>query len=179
MTDSKIIRNFIRGKKRGFDALYEAYSPMLYAVCLRYTRCEDDAKEVLQLSFIKIFEKRETFDATKPFGPWAKTIVIRTALNFIREYGKFKLTENEAFFDDMSNVEVAQEDTGGLKERLHAALNQLPTGYRTVFSLYAIDNLTHKEIAGYLGISEGTSKSQYSKAKKMIQALLQNEKIAS
>lgn len=177
MVDSKVIKDFVSGKRSGFNQLYGALSPSTYAVILRYVRCEDDAKEVLQETFIKVYNHRETYDESKPVGPWVRTIAIRTALNFIRERAKFKLTEDEYYFDRVTEEECAPEENN-LKERLMSVLEKLPAGYRMVFSLYAIDNLTHKEIAEYLGISIGTSKSQYSKAKRMIQSMLQMDKVA-
>ena len=87
------------------------------------------------------------------------------------------LTDNDLKFDQIVIEEESEIDNRELKERLLQLLQQLPDGYRTVFNLYTIDNLTHKEIAEHLNISEGTSKSQYFKAKKMIQVLLESEKV--
>lgn len=180
MLTKEIIDNFICGDKDGFDAIYKAYSSGMYMLCLRYTRCDDDAQDVLQEAFIKVFRYRKQYDADKPIGAWIKTIVIRTALNYIRENYRFQLTDNDYHFDEsVINEESNNEDSTEMKQKLIKVLQALPEGYRTVFNLFAIDNLSHKEIAEYLGISEGTSKSQYSKAKNMIRQMLQMEKIAS
>ncbi|MFZ9027979.1 MAG: RNA polymerase sigma factor [Crocinitomicaceae bacterium] len=177
----EVIESFVQGEKKGFDIIYGAYSSGMYSICLRYTRCADDANDVLQETFIKIYENRAKFDTSKEIGPWIKTITIRTALNYIKTNYKWTLTDDDYTFDT-AQVDSAQEnmnEANDLKRKLKLALEQLPDGYRTVFTLYTIDNLTHKEIAEYLGISEGTSKSQYSKAKKMIKQLLTTEKLAS
>lgn len=177
----EVIESFIRGEKKGFDAIYGAYSPGMYAVSMRYTRCADDANDVLQETFIKVYENRSKFDPSKEIGPWIKTITIRTALNYIKANYKWSLTDDDFVFDTalLDSAQETVNETNDLKRKLKLALDQLPEGYRTVFTLYTVDNLTHKEIAEYLGISEGTSKSQYSKAKKMIKQLLTTEKLAS
>lgn len=174
-----VIEKFVAGKKEGFDTIYKAYAPGMYSICLRYTRCEDDANDVLQETFIRIYQKRDKFDPSKEIGPWIKTITIRTALNYIKTNYRFSLTDDDTIFDGGMGISEPAGKTTDLKAKLMSVLAKLPEGYRTVFTLYTIDNLTHKEIAGYLNISEGTSKSQYSKAKKMIKELLQTEKMAS
>ena len=179
MEKEKIIQLFIEGNRVGFDKIYEAYSSGMYTICLRYLRCDDDANDVLQESFIKVYNSRESFDATKPIGAWIKTITIRTAINYIRKNYKHELVDDERRFDVIQPEQSEVDDTGSLKDRLSRILEKLPEGYRRVFQMYAIENLTHKEIASYLGITEGTSKSQYSKAKKMIQKLLETNKMAS
>ena len=179
MIAKETLQAFVKGKKKGFDTVYEAYSPGMFMICLRYTRCNDDAQDVLQETFIKVYNHRDSYDIEKPIGAWIKTITIRTALNYIKEQYKFQLTDDESYFDASTNTNDGESNTNDLKQKLLIILNQLPDGYRTVFNLYTIDNLTHKEIAAYLGITEGTSKSQYSKAKKMIQTLLQSERKAS
>lgn len=174
-----IIDSFVKGEKLGFDTLYGSYSPGMYAICLRYTRCDDDAQDVLQEAFIKIYKNRDKYDTTKEIGPWIKTIVIRTALNYIKEQYRYSLTADDSHFDQVEVISVEEDPTMDQKQQLMLILQGLPDGYRTIFSLYTIDNLTHKEIAEYLGISEGTSKSQYSKAKKMIKERLLEKKLAS
>lgn len=179
MITRDVIEAFIGGKKDGFDKIYEAYSPGMFIISLRYTRCNDDAQDVLQETFIKIYNNRDKYDIERPIGAWIKTITIRTALNYIKEHYRFQLTDDESYFDAAIEIESSEDHNQDLKNKLIAVLNKLPDGYRTVFNLYTIDNLTHKEIASHLGVTEGTSKSQYSKAKKMIKQLLQTERVAS
>ena len=179
MDKEKIIELFIEGNRVGFDKLYEAYSSGMYAICLRYLRCDDDAQDVLQESFIKVYSARESYDVTKSIGAWIKIITIRTALNYIKKNYKHELVDDERRFDLLQPEEVEVDETDCLKNKLSRVLEQLPEGYRNVFQMYVIENLTHKEIASYLGITEGTSKSQYSKAKKMIQSLLEPKRMTS
>ena len=177
MIAKDVLIAFKKGKKKGFDRIYEAYAPGMFAIVLRYVRDPDSAKDVLQDSFIKIYNHRESYNIDLPIGAWIKTITIKTALNHIKKESRFVRTE-EVFFE--AEVESSELEIGtDMQVELKRALNQLPLGYRTVFSLFAIDNLTHKEIAEYLEIAEGTSKSQYSKARKMLQEILTTDKIAS
>jgi RNA polymerase sigma-70 factor (ECF subfamily) len=175
--NNEVLIEFVRGQKQAFDKIYAAYAPGMFGICLRYTRCEDDAKDVLQESFIKIYQSRERYNTDLPIGAWIKTITIRTALNYIKENYRLVLVEDEMRFDRSVMEGSEEEDHREMKEKLLHILNQLPDGYRTIFNLYTVDNLTHKEIAEYLNISEGTSKSQYFKAKKMIQHMLESEKV--
>ena len=178
MITKEILIDFIKGEKYAFDTIYKSYAKGMYGICLRYSRCADDAQDILQDTFIKVYNNKKQFDPEKPIGAWIKTITIHEALNYIkRNYNRFVLTENESDFNEMEEMSLDINDQNELKTKLMLILNKLPDGYRTIFNLYTIDNLTHKEIAEYLEISEGTSKSQYFKAKKMIQSLLMTEKI--
>ena len=169
---------FSKGKKKGFDKIYEAYSPGMYSICLRYLNSEDDAKDALQDAFTKVYNHRSTYKIELPIGAWIKTITIRCALSILKERNKFESFDEMKINSNPLEIEIEESDHD-LKKSLELALKKLPDGYRTVFNLFAIDNLTHKEIASYLSITEGTSKSQYSKAKAFLQKLLQSEKLAS
>lgn len=167
------IVDFIDGDKKAFDWVYANYSPAMFGICLRYTNCKDDAQEVLQEAFIKVFENRKKMDPSKELGPWIKTIVIHSAINFLKKQKRMVLMEDDAFFD--STIEDEDLPASDLKSKLLIVLNRLPDGYRTVFNLFVLDGLTHKEIANYLNITEGTSKSQLAKAKNWIKNTFQNE----
>ncbi len=174
------IQAFQAGKRAAFDHIYAAFSPWLFGICMRYTRCDSDAQDVLQEAFIKIYEARTTVDEHKPIAPWLKTITIRCALNYIRNNYKYIPKGDEDFIEDLSeDFESTDSWFAEKRERLLQALRKLPDGYRTVFSLHAIDQLTHKEIASYLGISEGTSKSQYAKALAKLKEILDLEKLSA
>ena len=177
MITEKVLIDFKKGEKYAFDEIYSSYAPGMYGICLRYTRCEDDAQDVLQETFIKVFSNQKQYDINSPIGAWIKTITINTALTYIKRTYKYKLHEDDADFDELvwENEETSQMED--LKAKLLSILNKLPDGYRVVFNLFTIDNLTHKEIAEHLGISESTSKTQYFKAKKYIQKILESEKI--
>ncbi len=177
MITEEISRKFKDGDRKAFDAVYAAFSAAMYGVCLRYTRCADDAQDVLQEGFIKVYKHCGQYSLDKPLAAWIKTIMINTALTYIKKTYRFELHDEDRFFDDQHEMILETEDQELLKKQLLAILNKLPDGYRTVFNLFVIENLTHKEIAEHLGVSENTSKTQYFKAKKMIQSLLESETI--
>lgn len=141
-------------------------------ICLRYVASEDDAEDILQEAFIRAFRSLKQY---KPeggnLGGWIRTITVNTAIENYRKnktrqhhYSEHSLDQQEAVNDEI----IAQIE---LKELL-SIIQQLPDGYRMVFNLYAIEGYTHKEISANLGISEGTSKSQFSRAKKLLQQMI-------
>ncbi len=173
MLTKEIEEQFSKGNRKAFDAVYAAFSAAMFGLCLRYTRCSDDAKDILQEAFIKIYKNCDQYSTDKPLAAWIKTITINTALTYIKRNYRFELHEDDGFFDEQQEVPFDSEDQENLKKKLIQILNELPDGYRTIFNLFVIENLTHKEIAEYLSISESTSKTQYFKAKKMILSLLE------
>lgn len=176
MITEKILNDFRNGHKPAFDEIYKAYSSAMYGISLRYTKCQDDAQDILQEAFIKVYVHREKFEINQSIGAWIKTITINTALTYIKQNYRFKLIEDDVYFDGIDTEIDNGMDIKVLQEKLLSILRNLPDGYRTIFNLYVIDNLTHKEIAEYLNISENTSKTQLFKAKKMIQQIIDKEK---
>ena len=144
---------------------------------MRYGSCEDDAKEILQEGFIRVYEKRALFDESKSLPGWIRTIIINTAINYLRKNNRLH------FEDDMSKY---HSETDAKEPRL-AEINRvsiilkciqsLPDGYKTVLNMYAIDNLTHQEIADFLNISINTSKSQLRKARALLAKKLADNNI--
>lgn len=178
MITEKVLVDFTKGEKYAFDEIYSSYASGMYGICLRYTRCEDDAQDVLQEAFIKVFSNRHQYDVKSAIGAWIKAITINTALTYIKKTYKYQLHDDDAVFDELVWEAEDQSRVEDMKQKLLSILNRLPDGYRVVFNLFTVDNLTHKEIAEHLGISENTSKTQYFKAKKFIQKILESEKIA-
>ena len=177
MITEAVLDDFRLGKKYAFDEIYKLYAPGMFGICLRYTRCKDDAQDVLQEAFIKVYTQREKFISNLSIGAWIKSITINCALTYIKQTYRLVLEDNEMKFDEIVQIEEENNDREELKLKLLKILNQLPDGYRTVFNLYTVDNLTHKEIGEYLNISENTSKSQFFKAKKMIHAMLEKDTV--
>lgn len=177
MITDKLLAQFQKGKKHAFDEIYQSYASGMYVICMRYTGNDEDAKDVLQDTFIKVYQNRHKYDVTKPIGAWIKTITINTAINFLRERSKLQSDDFANVEDQIEDEEVELYGKDHMRILLDA-LAKLPDGYRTVFNLYAIENLTHNEIAEHLEISVGTSKSQYSKAKRMLKELIVGAKVA-
>ncbi len=171
-----LIEKFIQGNKRAFDEIYAAYSGAMYSVCLRYTKNADEAADILQDAFIKIYEKRQLYNPEYAIGAWIKRIVINEAINHFRVNKRFQLVEDDQFFEQADEPFEVKEE-GNLREVLTQVLRDLPDGYRTVFNLYVFDNLKHQEIADYLGVSVNTSKTQLVKARRMIIRKLEELKI--
>jgi len=169
-------KKFIQGNKQAFDWIYANYSKGMYALCLRYTKNQDEAADILQESFIKIYEKRTLFNPEYEIGPWVKRIVINEAINHFRVNKRFDLIEDDSYFEEAEEL-IEIEDLSGVKEQLMTILNEMPEGYRTVFNMYVIDNLSHQEIAEYLGVSVNTTKTQLFKARKLIRTKLDEKKI--
>lgn len=179
MNDKKLKEKFIRGNKKAFDIIYADYSQAMYMLCLRYTKNQDEAADILQDAFIKIYEKREQFNPIYPLVSWIKKIVMNEAINHIRQNKRFELVEDDQFFDgeEAHEFEINPTDHKEFIQQLKTILNELPEGYRMIFNLYVFDNLKHQEIAEYLDISVNTSKSQLSKARKFLKKKLEEHGI--
>ena len=163
MDDSVLVEKCIKGDQRAQRVLFEKYARKMLGVCLRYTKSRQQAEDVLQEGFVKVFSKIEMFKGGSLEG-WIKKIMVNSSLDKIRKEKKrqgdvsvesvgFKL-ENNSFI--LESLEA---------EDLLKLIDSMPTGYKTVFNMFAIEGYSHKEIAGELKISENTSKSQYSRAK--------------
>jgi RNA polymerase sigma factor (sigma-70 family) len=176
LDDKQIVDACIKGVRTAQYQLYERYSGKLYALSLRYIKDKDDAKDVLQNAFIKIYENLNSFRQDCPLEAWMKRIVINTALRAIQNKKEFiELDQAEIRSMDMSYSENL-----GLQDMNHAQLldlvHSLPDGCRTIFNLYAIEGFKHQEIAEMLGLTEGTSKSQYARAKELLIKKIEQEK---
>ena len=150
--------------------LYQRFAPKMFGVCLRYTARSDEAQDVLQEGFIKVFGKMGTYRGAGSFEGWMRRIFVNTAIERFRKKNHLQpITEQEEETienNDLSVIEaLAEKDIINLVQRL-------PPGYRTVFNLYVIEGYSHKEIGRMLGISEGTSKSQLSRAKTQLKTML-------
>lgn len=132
-------------------------------VCMRYTQSTEEAQEVMNDGFMKVFKSLKNYDASKSFLPWLKQILVRTAIN---HYHKYKNRVKPVALEEGL---LAQEEAKGLGDMSYQEIlglvRQLPPAYQTVFNLYAIEGYKHSEIAAMLDISEGTSKSNYARAK--------------
>ncbi len=158
-------------------ALYDKHAPWLLAVCLRYTGNREDAEDVLHNGFMKIIHSIDSFNDqhTGSLEAWMRKIMVNTALNYIRDHKKEKMfTVLDPRLENFRESEDT-DDFGGCdltKDQLMGLVCELPSGYRTVFNLYVMEDYTHKEIGELLGISENTSKSQLSKARNLLRKRL-------
>jgi RNA polymerase sigma-70 factor (ECF subfamily) len=147
----------------------------MYNICLRMLNNELDAEDMLQQSFIDVFSKMDTFRYESTIGAWIKRIVVNNCINFLK---KRRLATEllDDRFHHMPNDEPVEEMHLNVKA-IQKAMSDLPDGYRVVFSLYMFEGYDHAEIGEILGITEATSKSQFSRAKKKLKDLLEGQRL--
>lgn len=147
--------------------LYEHFAPSMLGVCFRYTKSIADAEDILQDGFVKVFKHLHSYKFEGELGGWIRKIMVNTALNFLKTNKKYQydLSFSEMALHPISvNDPVIQLQTKELSE----LIRQLPTGFQTIFNLHAVEGYTHVEIASMLGISDGTSRSQYARARALL-----------
>lgn len=170
ITDSDLINGCMKGDRRMQEELYRRFSPRMYAVCLRYAGNTEEAEDILQEGFIKVFKKLDSFRSEGSFEGWVRRIFVNTAIeHFRRKRYLMPVTEKEE--NTIEGKFTSVLDELGVKD-IMALVQELSPGYRTVFNMYVVEGYTHKEIADMLGISEGTSKSQLSRAKVILQDMV-------
>jgi RNA polymerase sigma factor (sigma-70 family) len=150
--------------------LYQRFAPKMYGVCLRYAGNAEEAEDILQEGFIKVFNKIGSFRSEGSFEGWIRRIFVNTAIEHFRKKIYLQpITEYEE--DTVEGKYLSVLDSLAEKDIIQL-VQQLSPGYRTVFNMYVVEGYTHKQIAEILGISEGTSKSQLSRAKLILQDLV-------
>lgn len=164
MSDEEIVAGCLNGDRLAQRALFDTYSRKMMGICMRYAKDRDEAQDIMQDGFIKVFQKIGTYSGAGALGGWMARTMVNTALDHIRrnKNSKYALDIEEA---EHLAPESAEALTSLGTQELLALVQALPTGYRTVFNMFAIEGYSHKEIADELGISENTSKSQFRKAK--------------
>lgn len=165
-SDQELIDGCCKGDRKAQRELYNKYSSQMYAVAMRYSKMQQEAEDILQESFLKVFQNIENFRKDSSLPYWIKRIVVNTALNHQRSklylYPMVDISDlknqsgNELILSSFSHKELME------------MIRRLPTGCQVIFNLYAIEGYKHHEIAKMLEISEGTSKSQYARAKSLL-----------
>ena len=174
MTDEEIIKSCVSGDSRAQKLLYDKYARRMMGICLRYASDQAGAEDMMQDGWIKVFKNLHSFGFKGSFEGWLKRIMVNTSLDYLRRNKNYL---NQIEIDVVRDTTLSASSTSdslSTKELL-LIIQQLPTGYRTVFNLFAIEGFTHKEIAAMLEISESTSKSQYSRARAQLQKMIQVE----
>lgn len=170
MDELQIVAGCKQQNREAQRLLYEKYARTMYAICLRYSSDKESAKDLLQDGFMKVFSRISSFQEKGSLEGWIKRVFINLALENIR---KQKVVTH--FADDIQNISDVsdisdEEEMYNISEtELIHMIQELPPGYAAVFNMYAIENYSHKEIAQELGISESTSRSQYVRARQMLQ----------
>ncbi|MEO6962012.1 MAG: sigma-70 family RNA polymerase sigma factor [Puia sp.] len=176
MTEEAILQGCLKNHAAAQRELYQRYSPKMLAVCFRFAHNREDAEDMLQDGFIKVFLQMHTFQSKGAFEGWIRRIIVHTCINHLKKNKRF----NES-------VDIMQASTAQIREESIPSIVQakqivdcirlLPIGYRTVLNLYAIEGYSHKEISGMLDIEESTSRSQYTRARQMLEDILIRRKL--
>jgi RNA polymerase sigma factor (sigma-70 family) len=159
-----------QGDKKAYRALYDLYARAMFNTAARILSNKAEAEEAVQDSFVKAFASLERFDQKYSFGAWLKRIVINRSLDLLRKKKVILVPLRDEHAEEQDSA--GEEEPPYRIESVLAQMQQLPPGYRTILSLIVFENCTHREVAELLGISEGTSKSQYNRAKKKLLELL-------
>lgn len=169
MNDQAIlVKECLQGKASAQRQLYELFAAPMLGVCFRYTKSMADAEDILQEGFVKVYKHLSQFKSEGELGAWIRRIMVNTALNYLKKSKKYQY---DLSYEELNLHPVAMDHHPEV--RLHAKelaelIRQLPTGYQTVFNLHAVEGYTHVEIGGMLGISETTSRSQYSRGRALL-----------
>ena len=167
---SQIVERIRQKDQRAMSQLYQMYVEELSSVCYRYVPNDDDAKDVLQNSFIKIFTSIPTLEyrGEASFRGWMKKVVANEALTFLRNRKKLLFAEQDVEIGNISEEDIEPDPELISPDELHQLISELPDGYRTVLNLYVFENYSHRQIAELLSITEGTSASQLHHAKQWL-----------
>jgi RNA polymerase sigma factor (sigma-70 family) len=171
MTEEAILQGCLKNQAAAQKELYNRYSPKMLAVCYRFAHNREDAEDMLQEGFIKVFSQIHTFQNKGAFEGWIRRIIVHTCINNLKKNKRF----NESVdILHASSVQVREESVPSIVQakQIVDCIRILPIGYRTVLNLYAIEGYSHKEISDMLDIEESTSRSQYTRAKQMLEDIL-------
>ncbi|MBK8087341.1 MAG: sigma-70 family RNA polymerase sigma factor [Chitinophagaceae bacterium] len=176
MTEEAILHGCLKNQAVAQQELYSRYSPKMLSVCYRFARNREDAEDMLQEGFIRVFTQIHQFQSKGSFEGWIRRIIVHTCINHLKKHKKFN-----------DSVDITQAQTVSVREdsvpsiiqakQVIECIRTLPLGYRTVLNLFAIDGYTHREIANMLDIEESTSRSQYTRAKAMLEQILIQKQI--
>ena len=176
MTEELMLAGCLRNNAAAQEALYNRFSPRMLGVCYRFAKNREDAEDMLQEGFIKVFTQMHQYRNEGALEGWIRRIVVHTCINVLKKNKKFS-----------DSVDIIHANSLHVKEDMIPSIMQakqvveciriLPMGYRTVLNLYAIEGFSHKEIANLLDIEESTSRSQYTRAKAMLEEILIRKKI--
>ena len=172
MDDATLVKECVKGNAKAQHMLFERFSRKMLGVCLRYSKKLEEAEDVLQDGFIKVFSNLKEFTNEGSLEGWIRRIMVNTALDAIRKNTKFL----KDISIDVVDFQIGNNDYTIEKmnaEDLLSLINSMPEGYKVVFNMYAIEGYKHNDIATTLGISESTSKSQYLRAKAYLRAKLE------
>lgn len=172
ISDEKLVKGCLKGDALYQKTMFDKFSPRMLGIAQRYTKNSDEAHDILQETFIKVFNNLAKYKHSGSLEGWVRKICVNSSLDFLRR------NKNIKFNDDVDDYEYKLQSTQtNVLDKLAAedlldVLNELPEGYKTVFNLFVIDGYSHKEIAEQLEISVNTSKSQFSRARGLLKKMI-------
>ena len=167
MNQKELLNDCLKGKASAQRELYAHFAHAMLGLCYRYTKSLADAEDVLQEGFIKVFKNLNQFNGSGELGAWVRRIMVNTAINYLKNQNRYQY---DLSFAETSLHLVSDENPELIlnAKELADLIRQLPIGYQTVFNLYAVEGYSHVEIGKILGVHEGTSKSQYARARALL-----------
>ena len=176
MTEEALLQACLKNQPAAQQELYSKYSPKMLAVCYRFARNREDAEDMLQEGFIRVFTQIHQFQNKGSFEGWIRRIIVHTCINHLKKHKKFN---DSVDISQAHTLQVREDSVPSIiqAKQVIECIRMLPIGYRTVLNLFAIDGYNHREIATMLDIEESTSRSQYTRAKAMLEQILVNKKI--
>jgi len=176
MTEEIMVQGCLDNLSIAQEALYNRFSPRMLGVCYRYARNREDAEDMLQEGFIKIYSQIRQYNGSGALEGWIRKIIVHTCINVLKK--------NKKFSDSLDlihalGIEISENNIPSMLQakQVVECIRLLPIGYRTVLNLYAIEGFSHKEISAILEIEESTSRSQYTRARSLLEEILIKKKI--
>lgn len=165
--DKKLISDCLKNNRAAQKQLYNQYADVMLGVCYRYTKSLADAEDVLQEGFIRVFKNLHQYKYEGELGAWIRRVMVTTALNYLKRNARY---QSDLAFDKIEMHPVSDDNPEMLlnTKELASLIQQLPTGYQTIFNLYAVEGYSHVEVGELLGIADGTSRSQYARARALM-----------
>ena len=162
-----LVKDCLKGDANAQRQLYDAFADIMLGVCYRYTKSMEDAEDILQEGFVKVFRHLDQFKFEGELGGWIRRIMVNTAINYLKKNSRYQY---ELSFNDTSLHPVTSDDPHAdiQAKELAALIRQLPAGYQLIFNLHAVEGYSHVEIGKLLGIKEGTSRSQYARSRSLL-----------
>lgn len=163
----QLVKDCLRGDPAAQRQLYGHFAGNMLGVCYRYTKSMVDAEDVLQEGFIMVFKNLHQFNFSGELGGWVRRIMVNTAINYLKKHSRY---QTELLFTEGVLHPVSDDDpeVSLSTKELADLIRQLPPGYQTIFNLHAVEGYSHVEIGKILGINEGTSRSQYARARSLL-----------
>ncbi len=176
MTEEALLKGCLNNDPTAQRELYNKYSSKMLAVCYRYGHNREDAEDMLQEGFIKVFLQIHTFENRGAFEGWIRRIIVHTCINILKKNKKFNESVDIIY---ATGIQIREESVPAIiqAKQVVECIRLLPIGYRTVLNLYAVEGYSHREIADMLDIEESTSRSQYTRAKAMLEDILLKKRI--